>query len=243
LTLILKAIGADVKNLEFVKGSSFQLDKKFFQDVLRLSTISSIRDSTKAASEVVKTAQGDHVKLSGLIYPLMQALDEEYLDVDIQLAGMDQRKILVYAREYLPKIGYESRIELMTPMIRGLIGKQMRSSVEGTKIDILDDSEVVEKKIKNAEFVEGDPDNGVMGLLQYVIFVLKEDKSEEFVIERPDKFGGNKSYSSYDDLEKDVISKDMHPLDVKIALAKELNELLDKVRTDKLKKLKEKAYD
>ena len=242
LTLILKAIGTDVKKLEFVKGSSFQLDKNFFNDVLRLSTISSVRDSTKAASEAVKTAKGDNVRLSGLIYPLMQALDEEYLGVDIQLAGLDQRKILVYARENLPKIGYKSRVEIMTPMIRGLVGKQMSSSIEGTKIDILEDSKSVEKKINGADFVEGDSDNGVMALLKYVIFVLKEDKGKKFVIERDKKFGGDKSYSSYEDLEVDVLSKDMHPMDVKVSLAKELNGILDGVRTDKLKALKKKAY-
>ena len=34
-----------------------------------------------------------------------------------------------------PKIGYKSRIEIMNPMIRGLVGEKMSSSVENTKID------------------------------------------------------------------------------------------------------------
>ncbi|MAE49812.1 tyrosine--tRNA ligase [Candidatus Pacearchaeota archaeon] len=238
LTSMLKAIGTDVKRLEFVKGSSFQLDKQFFNDVLKLSTISSVRDSTKAASEAVKTAQGDSVKLSGLVYPLMQALDEEYLGVDIQLAGVDQRKILVYAREYLPQIGYKARVEVMNPMIRGLVGEQMRSSVEGSKIDVLDDQKMVEKRVNGADFVEGDSDNGVMALLKYVVFVLKD----ELVVKRPEKFGGDVSYASYGELEAEVVSKKMHPLDVKVALARELNVLLDVVRTEKAKKLKKLAY-
>jgi tyrosyl-tRNA synthetase len=168
----------------------------------------------------------------------MQALDEEYLGVDIQLAGLDQRKILVYARENLPQIGYRARVEIMTPMIRGLVGEQMRSSVEGSKIDVLDDRKTVERRVNGADFVEGDSDNGVMALLKYVIFILKD----ELVIERPEKFGGDKSYSSYGELEKDVLSKKMHPLDVKVALARELNVLLDVVRTDKARELKAKAY-
>ena len=114
---ILKTIGVDIKKLEFVKGSELQLKDKYFHDLLKLSTMTSTHDCLKAASEVVKL--GDNPKLSGLIYPLMQALDEEYLHVDAQFGGMDQRKIMVYAREYLPKIGYKPRIELMNPLIRG----------------------------------------------------------------------------------------------------------------------------
>ena len=239
---ILKTIGVDIKKLEFVRGSSFQLDKNYFNDVLRLSTLTSVHDSTKAASEAVKSARGENVKLSGLIYPLMQALDEEYLKVDAQFAGLDQRKIMVYARENLPKIGYSPRIELMTPMIRGLVGEQMSSSVEASKIDLLDNEETVIRKVKGAEFIEGDVNNGVIALLKYFIFILKTDKKEKLKIERPSKFGGTVLYSEYEDLEKDVLAKKLHPLDIKNALAEELNLLLRKAQTDKLKKLYKEAY-
>ena len=243
ILLILKTIGVDSRKLEFVKGSDIQLDKNYFHDLLKLSTFTSIRNSTKAASEAVKTARGDNVFLSGMIYPLMQALDEEYLGVDAQFAGLDQRKIMVYAREYLPKIGYKERIELMTPMIRGLVGKQMSSSVESSKIDLLDDKDKVVSKIKKAECVEGNPDNGIMALLKYLIFILKEEKGESFIVERKEKFGGNLEYKNYEDLEKDFINKKLHPLDLKNSVAKELNILLDNFRkSEKIKKLWKEAY-
>jgi len=95
IILILKTVGVEIKNLEFVKGSTFQLKPNYMQDVLKLSVLSSVNDATRAASEAVKTAREGNVKVSGLIYPLMQALDEEYLKVDIQFAGLDQRKIQV----------------------------------------------------------------------------------------------------------------------------------------------------
>ncbi len=240
---ILKEIGVDLKNLEFVKGSELQLNKDYFHDLLKLSTFTNLRNSTKAASEAVKTAQGKDVLLSGMIYPLMQALDEQYLGVDAQFAGLDQRKIMVYAREYLPKIGYKPRIELMVPMIRGLVGKQMSSSIEATKIDLLDDEEKVKRKIKGAEFAEGNPDSGVMALLKYFIFVLKQDKGEKLAVERPEKFGGNKTYKNYEELEKDFLDKKLHPLDIKNTAAKEINSILGNLRKDKkLQELHKAAY-
>ena len=239
IVTILKTIGVDTKKLEFVKGSDFQLTPEYMNDVLKLSVLSSVNDATRAASEAVKTAKVGNVKVSGLIYPLMQALDEEYLKVNIQFAGVDQRKIQVFAREFLPKIGYKQRIELMSPMIRGLVGKQMSSSIEATKIDLLDDEKKVIVKIKNAECAAGNSDNGIMALLQYLIFGVKNN----FIVERDEKYGGNLVYESYEKVETDFKSKKLHPLDLKNAVAKEINVLLENFRKDKkLKELHKKAY-
>ena len=71
-------------------------------------------DAKKAGAEVVK--QVDHPLLSGLLYPGLQALDEEYLKVDCQFGGVDQRKIFTFAEKYLPQLGYAKRIHLMNPM-------------------------------------------------------------------------------------------------------------------------------
>jgi tyrosyl-tRNA synthetase len=242
IVTILKTIGVDVKKLEFVKGSEIQLKPEYMYDVLQLSSIASVHDATKAASEVVK--QTKNPKVSGIIYPLMQVIDEQYLDVDIQFGGMDQRKIMVLAREILPKIGYKSRIELINPLIRGLVGEKMSSSIESTKIDLMDDEKTVLKRINKADCVAGDSDNGIMALLKYFIFVNKNDKGEKFVIKRDKKYGGDLVYKNYEEVEKDFVSKKLHPLDLKNGVADEINNLLENFRKDKkLKKLHEIAYE
>ena len=65
-----------------------------------------------------------HPLLSGLLYPGLQALDEEYLGCDAQFGGVDQRKIFTYAEKYLPALGYAKRAHLMNPMVPGLQVKQ-----------------------------------------------------------------------------------------------------------------------
>ena len=77
---------------------------------------------------------------------------------------------------------------------------------------------------------------GVLAFVKHVIMVIKEDNNQAFVIERPEKFGGNLSYKTYKQLEKDFADKKLHPQDLKIAVAKEINKLLGPVR----KKLKGK---
>lgn len=243
IPLIFKAIDVEPKNLEFVKGSDFQLKPEYSYDVLRLSTISSQNDCRRAASEVVKF--GENPKLGGLIYPLMQTLDEVYLEADVQFAGLDQRKIMMFARENLPKIGYEPRVEVMVPMIPGLIGKKMSASDEKSKIDLLDDGETVRRKIKDAECIEGDSNSGVMVFLKYVIMPIRSDKKEKFVIKRDKRYGGNKEYINWEDIEKDFISKKLHPLDLKNAIAEEINKLLKIFQKNKkeLEKIRKEAYD
>ena len=85
------------------------------------------------------------------------------------------------------------------------------------------------QKMKKADFVHGETDNGIMGITRYVLFPWLEDTQREFVIERPEKFGGNVSFSDYAALEQAVLGNTVHPLDVKNTVAKFVSELLDKI--------------
>lgn len=240
LNAMLKSIKTDTKNLEFVKGSDFQLEKDYVRDMLRLSAWNTLTRCRRAASEVVRF--GDEPKLSGFIYPIMQALDEEYLKVDCQYGGIDQRKLLMFARENLPKLGYKPRIEIMTPMLPGLKGEKMSASVEESKIDILASKEEIKSKINKAFCPEGViENNGVLAFFKYAIMVLKEDNKERLIIKRAEKFGGDLELGSYNELENIFIEKKLHPMDLKSALVEELNRLIEPIRKEF--KGKEKLID
>ena len=132
----------------------------------------------------------------------MQALDEEYLDVDAQFGGVDQRKIFTYALENLPKIGYKVRAHLMNSMVPGLgEAQKMSASEPDSKIDLLESPEVVSKKLKKAvcvpKKVEG---NGVIAFVEHVVFraiALKTGGKPTFKVERRDA-----EPIVYDDIEK-----------------------------------------
>ncbi|MEK6934450.1 MAG: tyrosine--tRNA ligase [Nanoarchaeota archaeon] len=243
IPLMFKSIGVDIKNFNIVKGSDFQLKKDYVFDILKMSTFVSINDCKRAASEVVKF--GDNPKLSGLIYPIMQSLDEVYLDVDVQYGGEDQRKILMFARENLPKIGYRPQVEIMTPMIPGLEGEKMSASVESSKIDLLDDEKTVNEKVKKAYCGAGVvQDNGILAFLKYVVMIIKRDRKEHFIVKRDKKYGGDLKFMSYEEIEKMFVKKELHPLDLKKALAFEINKLLEPIRKNEkeLNKLAGEAY-
>lgn len=223
------AIGIDISKIEFVKGSDYEFKKEYTLDVYRLADLTTAERAQHAAAEVVKF--GENPKLGGFLYPILQTLDEEYLEADIQYGGLDQRKIFGFARESHPKIGQKKRVEIMTPMLPGITGKKMSASDPASKIDLLDPEEVIVSKLNKAFCPEGViEENGIMAFMKYVIMVLKEDNGELFSVKRSEKFGGNVEYKAYEELEKDFVAKKLHPEDLKKALSRELSEILKPVR-------------
>lgn len=244
---VLTSIGVSIEKLTFVIGSDFELSKEYTMDNFKLSACVTEHDAKKAGAEVVKQVASP--LLSGLLYPGMQALDEEYLGVDCQFGGVDQRKIFVMAEKYLPQLGYKKRSHLMNPMVPGLAGAKMSSSDPDSKIDFLDTAKDVQKKIKKAFCEEGNiTDNGLLAFIKNVYLPcksLKEDKPK-FIAPRPEKYGGDIIYDDYQKLESDFEAKLLHPGDLKAGVIAAINELLDPIRKvfedPEMMKLSELAY-
>ncbi|KAG8237210.1 hypothetical protein J437_LFUL016047 [Ladona fulva] len=241
---MLTSIGVPLDKLKFVKGTEYQLSREYTLDIYKLSSIITEHDAKKAGAEVVK--QVDHPLLSGLLYPALQALDEEYLHVDAQFGGVDQRKIFTFAEKYLPQLGYQKRIHLMNPMVPGLAGGKMSASEEDSKIDLLDSPAALKKKLKKAFCEPGNiADNGVLAFVKHVLFSLFKP-GEGFQVHRNPEFGGDRTFMSYESLEEAFAKEELHPGDLKAATEVYLNKLLDPIRktfeTPELKKLLEKAY-
>lgn len=241
---ILTLVGVPIENLKFVQGTEFQLDKDYILDLLKASAMVSLRDAQKAGAEVVK--QVESPLMSSLLYPILQALDEQYLDVDAQFGGVDQRKIFMFAREYLPKLGYKKRVHLMNTIIPGL-GKsgKMSSSEPNSKIDLDDSDETIKDKINKAFIVDGQVENnGLLEILKYILFRQFTKENRKFFVERKEKWGGNVEYSTYEEFESDFAAQKLSSADLKPAIAKELIRLLAPLR-DKINEnrdLLNKAY-
>lgn len=211
---------------QFVKGSDFQLGREYQLDVLKISTMATVTRATRAASEVTRMK---NPKVSELIYPVMQSLDEQYLGVDIQLGGLDQRHIMAFAREYLPLVGYKPRVEVMTPLVASLQGPgtKMSASLPGSHIKVYDSEEQINDKLKKAYCPPGDiNENSVIQLCQFLIFPIKG----KLKIGREQKFGGDVVYNSFAELEKDYTTKGIHPNDLKPAVANEISDIFSKSR-------------
>ncbi|KAJ3491730.1 hypothetical protein NLG97_g5547 [Lecanicillium saksenae] len=232
ITAILEAVGISTDKLKFVLGSSYQKTSEYVMDVYRMCSVVSEHDARRAGSETVK--QSANPPLSGLLYPVLQILDEQYLDVDAQFGGMsecmDQRKLFIAAKEWLPKLGYRERAHLMNPLVPGLQGAKMSSSDPNSKIDLLDTEDAIRKKINKAEcfpkIVEG---NGVLAFIEYVLLPAAALKGKkEFTV--PRREDTPLVYTSIEQMHEDYKIDKLIPQDLKPAVAQALVDLTAPIR-------------
>ncbi len=253
LKSILEIYGIDTTKIKFVLGTDFQLNSNYTMDVYKYGNMTTITEAKRAGTEVVK--QTENPLMTSLLYPLLQTLDEEYLNVDMALTGNDQRKINTMSRDNMQKLGYKKRVHLMNHIIPGLScvktnGEltKMSSSDANGKIDVLDTEKNIRKKVNKAWCVEGDIiDNSVLKLIDNLIFKILCRLNKPFEINRDEKYGGKLSYNDFKTLEKDFEDKKIYPEDLKLGFADFLINLLAPIRnkfnSQELTELKNKAYN
>ncbi|MDF1558023.1 MAG: tyrosine--tRNA ligase [ANME-2 cluster archaeon] len=218
------ALGLDEKKTKYVYGSDYQLEPDYMLSVLKLARDTTLNRAKRSMDEVSRSA--DNPKVSQMVYPLMQAVDIAMLGVDVAVGGIDQRKIHMLAREGLPGLGYKAPICIHTPILLGLDGKKMSSSANNF-ISMDDTEKAVKKKVNKAFCPEGDiVDNPVLALFRYHII----PRYEEITIQRPEKYGGDLHYGSYEEIEAAFASKELHPMDLKAGASDYMNRILEPVR-------------
>jgi len=252
-----KASGMDMKNVKFLWASDVMNDTDYWLKVINIGRLNSVTRITRC-SQIMGRGDKDSLSAAQIFYPCMQCADIFHLEADITQLGMDQRKVNVLAREVAPKLGYKKPIVVSHHMLLGL-GKPVETKLTGADrgielkmskskpdscIFMTDSEEEIKRKFNKAycpeKVVE---DNPVLEYCKYIVF----EKVDKLLIERPNKWGGNLEFNNYSDLEKAFVKGELHPADLKIAVAREINKLLIPVRehfeknktAKKLKKLVE----
>lgn len=215
--------GLGLTDVEYVLGSDLQLDRDYELMVLRLSQQITLNRATRSMDEVGR--QMETPTVSQMIYPIMQMVDIAMLKVDAAVGGIDQRKIHMLAREHLPALGYSPPVCIHTPILNGLDGKKMSSS-SGNYISVADSVEDINKKCQKAFCPPECEENPVLQILQHHIF----PRVAEVVVRRPLKFGGDRTFSVYHELEEAYRKGEIHPLDLKKTTAAYLADILAEVR-------------
>lgn len=256
-----KACGMDLDNVEFLWASEM-MNQEYWLRVVKIGTLNSVTRITRCA-QIMGRSETDKLSAAQMFYPCMQAGDIFHLGVDIAQLGMDQRKVNVLAREIAPKLGEKKPIAVHHHMLMGLkepkvedgmsgadaaIAKKMSKSDPSSAIFMTDTKDEISKKFKKAYCPEGQAqDNPVLEYCKYIVFEKLSDIGGEFLVERPEKYGGNLAYKSYADLEDSFVKKELHPVDLKQTTAKYIDILLEPIRkhfeTPELKKLKEQVEE
>jgi len=107
-----------------------------------------------------------------------------------------------------------------------VIGKMSKSD-PNSGIFIHNTDEEIKKKISKAWCEEANiQNNPLLEIAKTVIF----HEFNEIKVERPEKFGGNVSYSNYNQFETDFVKKKLHPGDLKQTVGNYLVEIVSPIR-------------
>ena len=219
-----EALGLDA---EYVHGRDFQENDDYFHDLLTMMQKTTINRGERSMQHDLRDKE--EVYVSQITYPLMQALDIVHLDLDLAVAGIEQRKIHMLAREQLPKLGYEKPTCLHWPLLTSLAGEgdKMSSSKKNTMFPLHADPEEIRDVIEDAYCPQGEvEDNPIIQICK--LFIFGADRDLE--VSRKEEHGGNLHYEKFEEMADDFESGELHPLDLKEAVAEEVVERFKPVR-------------
>ena len=239
--------------VNIVLGSDlYKKTQDYWENFVRFSKHMTLARTMRSLTIMGRSEAEKNLDLSQLLYPPMQSVDIKALDLDIVHAGMDQRKIHMLVREIFPKLGWKVPVLVHHHLLPGLseplrispfkerpgimtpenaedtrMASKMSKSNPASGLLIHDDEKVIRNKIGKAFCPVGvAADNPILELVHYVVF----HEFDEFVIERPTKYGGSITYTSYKDLERDFVTKKIHPMDLKNSTATYVNKIVEPIR-------------
>lgn len=128
------------------------------------------------------------------------------------------RQLNIARRELFAYLGLQDQEDISK--------QKMSKSDPDSGIYLHDEEDDIRRKIKKAWCPEGVPDNPVMEICKTIIF----PKKGELHIKRPEKWGGDLHFESYQELRARFTKKQLHPADLKKEVAAQMVEILKPFR-------------
>jgi tyrosyl-tRNA synthetase len=237
---VLKALKIDKGDVEYIKAEELVNDSEYWRLVISIAKNLSLARVRRAITIMGRKESESILDFSKLIYPCMQVADIFYMDLDVCLGGTDQRKAHMLAREIAEKKGWKKPIAIHTPLLislRPLMSSEnldetdlkMSKSRPETCIFVHDSPEEIEKKIESAycpmKVIDMNP---VIEICRHVLFAQPGFKLS---VERGEKHGGDLYIESFDELVHLYSRGELHPQDLKRAVASALADILEPVRS------------
>lgn len=235
-----KACGLDVDKVEFLWAKDVMADDDYWKKVVQIGRENTLNRILRC-SQIMGRSENDALSAAQIFYPCMQCADIFHLEADIAQLGMDQRKVNMLAREVGPKLGFWKPVAVHHHMLMGLgqpatsdgstidraIALKMSKSKPDTAIFMLDTKEEIVRKLKKAYCPDREIfENPIIEYCKYIVF----EKFNSLEIKRPEKFGGNLEIQSFSELCEIYTSGQLHPFDLKMAVAEKIDLLIGPVR-------------
>jgi tyrosyl-tRNA synthetase len=176
-----------------VRFNSEWMSKMGFEGMIRLAAQFTVSQMLEREEFHRRFNNEQPISLHELLYPLVQGYDSVALRSDVELGGTDQKFNLLIGRELQRHYDQPSQIVLMTPIIEGLDGVQKMSKSLGNAIGIHEPAQEMYGKLMS-----------ISDELMWKYWIFLTDLRQ----------------SDIDQLQRDVASGALHPMEVKKRLAR-----------------------
>ena len=223
------ALGVPRDKVQFRYASEILSDMKYWEMAINVAKATSLSRVKRAMTIMGRSEDEAEVDASKLFYPILQATDIFYMDVDLAYAGLDQRRA--------DKLGWHKPIALHTPLLPGLKGGNRMDPVESKmsksdpsgSIRIHDSKEDIAAKMKKA-YCPPEPENEdvnpIMMICKYILF----PREGAMHIDRPEKYGGPIDIPDYEAMKAVYYGGGLSPVDLKSGVTDGLFKTLQPVR-------------
>ncbi|KAM0901255.1 hypothetical protein ACQ4PT_020088 [Festuca glaucescens] len=237
-----KAAGMDLDGVELVWLSDLMCRNAdeywpLAMDIARKSDVSAIQSWLRVHSSIHTRGHGNidlysrrDFNAAEIFHPCLQSACILFQKTDIWLLGHIQTGAEMLARQYCNRMEMENRpIALFNSMPRNLLERPQFCAVDDPNWAIFmeDDEEDVISKISDGfcppEYAQGNP------CLDYIKYIVLPWFGKFEVVRKGDN-GGSKTFVNMEEFTADYESGGLHPSDVKQALAKAINMMLQPVR-------------
>lgn len=240
----MKCYGLRGDEVEFISGDDlYKSHPEHWQNFMEIGKQVTLSRNLRSISIMGKKL-GTDVNMATLFYPPLQVADMVTMDINLAHAGMDQRKAHVIARDAIKKIpgNHPTPVAIHQNLIAGLTAPEagandeeslkMSKSKPGSAIFVHDTPDEIRNKIKKAYGPPKETEfNPLLNWVKTLVFWGEALRpAQGFTIERPEKFGGNVTYTNYADVVADYASGKLYPTDLKNALSEWLIEKLAPAR-------------
>lgn len=237
------ALGVPEHKIEFIYSDELYDDLSYWTKTINIAKNLTMA-RTRRTLEIAGRKETDAKHVSDFLYTPMQVADIFQLEVQICQLGIDQRKANVVARELGEKLGFWKPSCVHHHLLQGLEKPKIWPIPKGQEKNALSSAKMSKSKPDTCVFIHDHPEtikkkvaqafcpekivafNPILDICKHIIFREKETLR----IERPEKFGGRAEFPNYHELEKAYRKGDLHPQDLKNAVAEELAILLEPVR-------------
>lgn len=203
--------------------------KNYWETLIQIARRTTMSRATRMLV-IEGRSEKESLHVSQYIYPIMQTADIWALDVDLPHAGMDQRRVHVFAKDMFKYMNLKDIVPLHHHLMPSLIeppqfsadapkeeqvaAMKMSKSKPGSFISILATEKEISDALSRAWCPEGVVENNPVLLLnKYVVLPI----SGKLSAERTREHGGDAEYTSYEKLAKEYQGKKLHPADLKAA--------------------------